>query len=124
MLRINDEQIISALLNCGSLRKAAESLGTTANTISNRLKKEDFRKRYEAAKAELLRETVGVMKSNLSGAVNTITEVMNNKENAPTVRISAADSLLRHTVKYIEAAEFESRISKLESNRGADNEEL
>ena len=115
MLRINDEQIISALLNCGSLRKAAESLGTTANTISNRLKKEDFRKRYEAAKAELLRETVGVMKSNLSGAVTTLTEVMNNKENAPTVRISAADSLLRHTVKYIETAEIESRLRALET---------
>lgn len=123
-MRINDEQIISALLNCGSFRKAAESLGTTANTISNRLKKEDFRKRYEAAKAELLSETVGVMKSNLSGAVSTLTEVMNNKENPPTVRVSAADSLLRHSVRYIEVAEIESRISKLESDRGADNEEL
>lgn len=123
-MRINDEQIISALLNCGSLRKAAESLGTTANTISNRLKKDDFRKRYETAKAELLSETVGVMKSNLSGAVNTLTEVMNNKENPATVRVSAADSLLRHTTRYIEVAEIESRISKLESDRGADNEEL
>lgn len=123
-MRINDEQIISALLNCGSLRKAAESLGTTANTISNRLKKEDFRKRYEAAKSELLSETVGVMKLNLSGAVNTLTDVMNNKENPVTVRVSAADSLLRHSVRYIEVAEIESRISKLESDRGADNEEL
>lgn len=123
-MRINDEQIISALLNCGSLRKAAESLGTTANTISNRLKKDDFRKRYETAKSELLSETVGVMKSNLSGAVNTLTDVMNNKENPATVRVSAADSLLRHSVRYIEVAEIESRISKLESGRGADNEEL
>lgn len=123
-MRINDEQIISALLSCGSLRKAAESLGTTANTISNRLKKDDFRKRYETAKSELLSETVGVMKSNLSGAVNTLTDVMNNKENPATVRVSAADSLLRHSVRYIEVAEIESRISKLESDRGADNEEL
>lgn len=115
-MRINDEQIISALLNCGSLRKAAESLGTTANTISNRLKKEDFRKRYETAKAELLSETVGVMKSNLSGAVNTLTEVMNNKENPATVRVSAADSLLRHTTRYIETAEIESRLKKLEED--------
>lgn len=123
-MRINDEQVITALLNCGSLRKAAESLGTTANTLSNRLKKEDFRKRYEAAKSELLNEAVETMKSQLTGAVDTLTEVMNNKENPPTVRVSAADSLLRHSVRYIEIAEIESRISKLESDRGNDNEEL
>lgn len=121
-MRINDEQILSALLNCGSLRKAAESLGTTANTIANRLKKDDFRKRYEAAKSKLLSEAVGAMKSQLTSAVDTLTEILNNKENPPSVRISAADSLLRHSVRYIEVSEIENRLRKLEE--GANNEEL
>lgn len=64
------------------------------------------------------------MKAQLKGAVGTLTEVMNDKESPATVRVSAADSLLRHAVRYIEVAEIESRISKLESDRGADDEKL
>lgn len=123
-MKISDEALIAALIKYGSHQKAAAELGLTNNTITNRLKRDDFRKRYESAKSALLQEAVDSMKVHLKGAVSTLTDVMNNKENPPTVRVSAADSLLRHSVRYIEISEIESRISRLESERGIDNEEL
>ena len=123
-MKVSDEALIAALIKYGSHQKAAAELGITNNSITNRLKRDDFRKRYEAAKSALLQEAVDSMKVQLKGAVSTLVAVMNNKENPPTVRVSAADSLLRHAVRYIEVAEIENRISKLELDRGVDNEEL
>lgn len=123
-MKVSDEALIAALIKYGSHQKAAAELNISQNTITNRLKRNDFRKRYEAAKSALLQEAVDSMKAQLKGAVGTLTEVMNDKESPATVRVSAADSLLRHSIRYIEVAEIESRISKLESDRGADDEKL
>lgn len=123
-MKVSDEVLIAALIKHGSYQKAAAELGITKNTITNRFKRDDFRNRYEMAKSALLQDAVDSMKMQLKSAVSTLVTVMNDKESPASVRISAADSLLRHSVRYIEIAEIESRISKLESDRGADNEKL
>lgn len=114
-MKVSDEALIAALIKYGSHQKAAAELGITNNSITNRLKRDDFRKRYEAAKSALLQEAVDSMKVQLKGAVGTLTEVMNDKESPATVRVSAADSLLRHALRYIEVAEIESRLRALET---------
>ena len=53
--------------------------------------------------------------ANLSGAVQTIVEVMTNPENNASVRSQAAGELLRTALKYFEAGKFERRITALEA---------
>lgn len=113
-MKISDESLIANLVKYGSHKRTADELGISMNTITNRLKNESFRQRYEMIKAEILQESVNCMKSQLTNAVITLSEVMNDKSNPATVRISAADSLLRHAVRYIETAEIERRIHQLE----------
>ena len=53
--------------------------------------------------------------ANLSGAVQTIVEVMTNPENNAAVRSQAAGELLRTALRYFEAGKFERRLTALEA---------
>ncbi len=123
MVKVTDEELISALVKYGSYSKAANELGISTQAISSRLKNEDLRRRYEEAKDSILVEAVNGMKKHVALALNTLTEVMQNKENPATVRVSAADAMLRHTVRYIETVEIENRIKALERNMRNELEE-
>ena len=46
----NDEQIIAALLQHGTIKEAAAAAGVTPRTIYNRMNDRAFRAQYEAAK--------------------------------------------------------------------------
>lgn len=120
-MRISDEKMIAALLSNGSSRAAAV-LGCSEATVRNRLANANFRKKYEAVKSDMLQEVCDSIQSRLTSAADTLTEVMKNKENVAAVRVSAADSLLRHGLRYVEAAEIERRIRALEASQEADNE--
>lgn len=117
--RIPDDVIIDALVKGGSVRAASKKLGISERTIANRLQNVKFRQRYEDAKSSILTEAVEGMKQRVKLAVNTLTEVMQEKNNPATVRVSAADAMLRHFVRYIEVAEMEKRITALERSNEA-----
>lgn len=44
---------------------------------------------------------------------------MNDAENPANVRVSAADSLLRHCLRYLATADIERRLSALEASQAA-----
>ena len=114
-MKVTDEAILGALLATGSNRAAAKALGVTEKTIRNRLQKADFRERYEDLKNGMVEAVADEIAANLSGAVQTIVEVMTNPENNASVRSQAAGELLRTALKYFEAGKFERRITALEA---------
>ncbi len=114
MAILNDEKILAALIACGSVRTAAKIADVSETTIRNRLNDDAFRERYETAKNDLLSEACDSISARLTLAVDTLCEVLQNTENAATVRVSAADSLLRHGLRYIETANILARIEALE----------
>ena len=115
----NDEKILAALVTAGSVRTAASVAGVSESTVRNRLKDADFRAAYEAIKSELLQGATAAMLSKLETATETISDVMNDAENPANVRVSAADSLLRHCLRYLAAADIERRLSALEEAQAA-----
>lgn len=115
----NDEKILAALVTAGSVRTAASVAGVSESTIRNRLKDADFRAAYEAIKSELLQGATASMLSKLETATETIADVMNDAENPANVRVSAADSLLRHCLRYLATADIERRLSALEASQAA-----
>ena len=130
-MKVSDERMLEALIKYGSRRKAAAELGINQATITNRLKRADFRDKYEAAKQEILTDAVDGMKKCLSTAINTLYQAMTDKEAPLTVRVSAADSILRHTKEYITTVDISRRIQYLEERekrieelRGEEYEEL
>lgn len=114
MARKNDEQILAALVACGSVRAAAKAVGCSETTIRVRLNDPDFRKEYETAKGAVLTEACDSLAARLTHAVDVLVEVLDNTENAATVRVTAADSLLRHGLRYIEMGNILLRLDALE----------
>lgn len=114
MQKKNDEIILSALLVCGSVRAAAKIAECSETTIRTRLNDDDFRQRYEQAKGAILTEACDAISARLTLAVDTLCEVLEDTKNAATVRVSAADSLLRHGLRYVEVANILARLDAIE----------
>ena len=119
-MAISNEKIMAALIACGSVRAAAKAEGVSETTIRARLNDPDFRKEYETAKGAILTEACDSLAARLTHAVEVLVDVLDNTENAATVRVSAADSLLRHGLRYIEAANILTRLDALEAAQNAD----
>lgn len=114
---VNDEKILAALIAGGSVRAAAKIADVSATTIRSRLSDPVFRERYEAAKNTILTEACDAMCAKLQSATETLDEIMCDDTHPATVRVSAADSLLRHALRYVEAADFARRLDALEAQQ-------
>lgn len=114
MKKISDETILAALITCGSIRKAAVVAECSEATIRQRLKNETFNKEYTNAKQTILTEACDALSARLTLAVDTLCEIIESKETQNTVKVSAADALLRHGLRYVEAVNIIKRIEALE----------
>ena len=115
MERINDERILAALLTAGSVRAAAKSASVSEGTIRNRLSDPDFRAEFDKLRGELLQEAAQGLTAKLESATATMTEIMEDGQNPASVRVSAADAVLRHALRYVEAADILRRLDALEA---------
>lgn len=114
MERLNDETILASLISCGSVRRAAKAAECSETTIRARLADTEFKAQYTVAKTAILDEACDALTARLTRAIDTLCDVLDNAENAATVRVSAADALLRHGLRYIEVANILPRLSALE----------
>ena len=71
-----DEIILAALLQGGSIRKAASIVPCGVTTIRERLRNDDFRRQYDALKGELLQEAAGELSAKMGAAVERLSEIM------------------------------------------------
>lgn len=110
-----DEIILAALLQGGSIRKAAALVPCGVTTIRERLRNDDFRRQYDALKGELLQEAAGELSAKMGAAVERLSEIMDNADNSAAVRVQAAGELLRQGLKYVAVAEIERRVAALEA---------
>ena len=121
LTRLNDGKILAALLTAGSVRGAAKIAGCSEATVRDRLNKNDFRSQYEEAKQNILSEALDSLSARLTDAVSTIAAVMGDTETPASVRVSAADAVLRHGLKYLEAGNILKRLEALEEAQNSEN---
>ena len=93
---VSDEQIIAAILQTGSTREAAEALGITPKTIYTRRTTDAFKALWYAAKADILRGATLNLNKTVARAVDTIAQIMDDKEANPAVRLQAAGMILKN----------------------------
>lgn len=118
---VSDEQIIAALLNNGTIKAAAAAAGVSERTVYDRMNSGDFQALYKAAKADLIRAAVFNLNNQLQAAVDTVAEVMQNKDNNPAIRLQAAQTILNNAGKFTHRLQVDetSVIMQIESNRFA-----
>jgi len=108
------ERAISALLNAPSLREAAKEAGISEATLHRWLKEDDFQTSYRAAKKELVNHAICRLQRAAGKAVDALKEIIEDKKNPASSRVSAAKTILETSIKAFEIEELEKRISAIE----------
>lgn len=120
--RKSDEGIISALVNCGSVKAAAAECGVSALTIYRRMKDNDFRQKLDAVRDDALHECSARLSGSLTDAVKVLTDIMNDEQTAPQTRANAAQMVLSYGLRFAETAEILRRLEQLERREGVTDE--
>ena len=115
---VSDEQIIAALLNNGTLKTAAAAAGISERALYDRMNNGTFQALYRAAKADLIRAAVFNLNNQLQEAVNTVAEIMADKENNPAIRLQA-QTILNNAGKFSQRLQVDENgvIAQAESSR-------
>jgi hypothetical protein len=113
--KVSDAKIIAAIALSGSVKNAAVSLGLSTSAIYQRLRNSpDLRDKLNAIQSTAFITAAATLTDAAESAICTLKEVCGNADNPPTVRVSAADSILRHAARYSETANILPRIEGLE----------
>lgn len=96
---ISDEQIIAALFSNGTIKAAAAAVGLSERCIYDRMNNGEFIALYKSAKADLIRGAVVNLNNHIQSAINTVSDIMNDKDNNPAIRLQAAQTILNNAGK-------------------------
>jgi hypothetical protein len=111
-----DGLLVTALAAGQSVPQAAQAAGMSARTAFRRLATPGFRERVEAARAELVAQTVAQLAAAGVEAVAALRAALHG--HSPHAAVNAARALLEFGVKYRETEVLERRISELEAAQG------
>lgn len=114
MKRLSDEEIISALLEQGSIKGAAALLGCTVRTLYQRMKKTKFKELYQSARDEIIRSTTAKLQGYMTGAVDTLADIMKDEEVAKQTRVNSAVSILQYGARFTEVTDVINRLNAIE----------
>jgi translation initiation factor 2 alpha subunit (eIF-2alpha) len=93
------EAALVALLQKGSIKEAAESSNLSEVTLWRYLRDKAFVERYREARMKLVDAAIAKLQSAADAAVNTLREIAEDKNAAPTARIAAARTILSQAVE-------------------------
>lgn len=99
---ISDEQIVGAILHCGTAAGAAELLGVNVSTIYRRMRTNSAQAIYRSVQADLLRQTVEDLCDVRDDALAVVQNIMNDPDVNAAIRLQAAQTILSNDLKYAE----------------------
>ena len=109
---VSNEEIIAALLQHGTMKDAAAAAGTTPRTIYDRMNDREFRAEYMEAKNDIIRKAVFTINKKLSAAIDAVSEIMEDTDTNPAIRLQAAQTILNNAGKFAQRLtqdEYQSR---------------
>lgn len=104
---ISGEKIIAALITSGTITQAATQLDISTRTIYDRMTQREFKAAYSAAKSDILRKAVSKLNTRLNEAIDTIAEIMNDKEASAAARLQAAQAIINLSDKFTQRLQDE-----------------
>ena len=99
--KVTNAEIITALLEHGTVKAAAAALNVSVKTLYNRIKTPEFEHDYNAAKDELLSSCLYKVLKSFDNALSVINELMEGGEEVkPNTRLQAAQTIINSVVKF------------------------
>lgn len=114
-MKLADEQIIAALIECGSITDTAAKLGCNRKTLYARMAKQQFKELYSQFKSDMIRAAAARLQSATNTAIDTLYDVMTDESTAKQTRVYCAVSVLQYAMKFTETADIIERLETLEA---------
>jgi molybdenum-dependent DNA-binding transcriptional regulator ModE len=108
------DRIILALLEHGSIQKAAAALGMSDVTLWRRLRKPEFQEAYRLARREAFSQSMGRLQHAAGAAASTLLRIVVDKEAPAGTRVRAAHCVLEHAANAFELEDLDVRLARLE----------
>lgn len=112
--RINDEEIILALLTSPTFEMAARQCRLSVRQLFERRQDPAFVAKLRRAQAEALESTTRFLQSATGTAARVLAEIAESPGRPAQVRISAARTILEQATKFTEIVDVQGRLDALE----------
>ena len=114
ILTPKQNKVLAALLTSPNKSAAAKAAGISPRTLRDYLADEEFQAEYKRVFSGLVEDATRQAQQALSLAIGTLLEIVEDKEQDATARISAARAILSHGVKLVEITDILSKLQELE----------
>ncbi len=111
-MKKNDEKILIALLECGSVIEAAKQANVSKSTIFRRLSDEEFRTEWRGARESIVEISMNEMQSAMSKAVRCLVDSLEDKDTAN--RIRAAKIIIESSQRGLDIFDYAARLERIE----------
>lgn len=108
------EKAIAALLTEPTIKLAAKKTGIGETTLYRWMQEETFDKAYKEARKKALDQTIFRLQQTTTDAVQTLKDVMVDKESPASSRVTAAKTVLEMSFKAYELQDLASKIEDME----------
>jgi len=105
---------IVALLNCATLKDAAEQCGISKRTLLRWLRHQSFRARFDEVKRGALSQATAKLRGESGKAVDVLAAIAEDRTAAPGARVIAASRLLELALRAHETEDLQARLEALE----------
>jgi transposase len=109
------EFVISALLTEPSIELAAKKSGVGEHTIYRWFNNPEFDKAYKKAKKKIVEHAITQIQQATGEAVQCLREIIKDKNNPASSRVSASKTILEQAIKTVEIEELVTRVEELEN---------
>ena len=111
------EKALQALLVCRTRAEAAKAAGIGESTLREYMKDAEFMERYKQAFGGMVADATRQAQQTLSPALSTLREIMEDREEQASARITAARSILEYAMKLCEQTDILDQLRELEKWR-------
>jgi hypothetical protein len=108
----NEDSLLLALACGATVEAAARQCGLSERTVYNRLGDDEFKKRLERVRADMVDRSAGMLTAAGGEAIRTLLTLQ--KDSTPTVRLGAARTILEMGLKIRQMVDLEQRMAELE----------
>ncbi len=113
--KVKHEKAVCALMTNRTISEAAKESGYTERSLYRLLSQDEFIALYRQARWAAVGVAASRLQQSAGQAVDTLSEVMADKEASPSARVQAARVCLDMAMRAVELEDLESRIAQLES---------
>ncbi|MCR4606695.1 MAG: hypothetical protein K5771_03105 [Oscillospiraceae bacterium] len=103
-MTLTNDSIITALLTNDTNAAAASELGISESYLYKRMKSDAFQRAFSDAKAVIFAKCLEQAQRMLLKSVSTMAEIMDDINNAPQVRLNAAQAIITTVTRLQSAA--------------------